>query len=307
MKQSLYKNPTVLALSAACISGMSIFINKIAVTSLQDPILFAGLKNTMVALCLVGIVLAYSKKKELHTISKKQWGQLMLVGLIGGAIPFGLFFTGLSMIPAINGAMIHKTLFVWVALLGTLALREQLAPLQWVGVSLLFASNLIVGGFGGFTGSTGELLVLSATLFWAVEHILAKKMVGELSVRIVASGRMVFGSIFLGAFLAVTGRLSGLGDMSLSSTLWIALTSIFLLGYVVTWYSALKYAPMAYVAALLVPATLITNILTAVFITGTLTETQVLSGFLMILGTTCIIFFMKQSGAITKSKMTVTG
>ena len=306
MKQSLYKNPTVLALSAACISGISIFINKFAVISLQDPILFAGLKNTMVALCLVGIVLAYSKKEELHTISKKQWGHLTLVGLIGGAIPFGLFFTGLSTIPAINGAMIHKTLFVWVALLGILALREQLSPLQWLGVSLLFASNLIVGGFGGFTGSTGELLVLGATLFWAVEHLLAKKMLGELSVRIVASGRMVFGSMFLGAFLAVTGRLSGLGDMSLSSTLWIALTGIFLLGYVVTWYSALKYAPVAYVAALLVPATLITNILTAVFITGTLTETQVLSGFLVVLGTTCIIFFMKQ-GAITTSKITVTG
>ncbi|KKS29786.1 MAG: hypothetical protein UV60_C0004G0043 [Parcubacteria group bacterium GW2011_GWA2_43_11] len=307
MKLSLYKNPTVLALSAACISGVSIFINKFAATSLQDPILFAGLKNTMVALCLVGIVLAYSKKEELGTISKKQWGQLVLIGLIGGAIPFGLFFTGLNMIPAINGAMIHKTLFIWVALLAIFFLREQLSPLQWLGVSLLFASNLVIGGFGGFTGSTGELLVFSATLFWAVEHLLAKKMLGELSVHIVASGRMLFGSIFLGIFLAVTGRLSGLGDMTSISTLWTALTGIFLLGYVVTWYSALKYAPVAYVATLLVPATLVTNILTAVFITGTLTETQALSGFLMILGTTCIIFFMRHSGTITTSKIAVTG
>ena len=125
MNQPLYKNPTVLALSAACISGVSIFINKFGVTSFQDPILFAGVKNALVAILLLGCTLAYSKKEELRTLTKKQWRQLITIGLVGGALPFGLFFTGLSMIPAVNGAILHKTLFVWVALLGTLFLREK--------------------------------------------------------------------------------------------------------------------------------------------------------------------------------------
>src|SRR3989339_638713 len=295
MDQPLYKNATVLALSAACISGISIFINKLAITSIGDPILFAGIKNTLVAILLLGGMLAYSKKEELHALTIKQWQLLVTIGLVGGAIPFGLFFTGLSMIPAINGALLHKTLFVWVALLGTFFLREQLSPLQWLGVSFLFASNLIIGGFEGFMGSTGELLVLGATLLWAGEHLLAKKAMAGLSTLIVVSGRMVFGSMFLWMFLGITGRVSGLGDITLPSILWIGLTVLFLFGYVLTWYSALRYAPVSYVAALLVPATLITNILTAIFITGTLTETQVLSGFLAILGTTCVIFFMKHS------------
>ena len=200
--------------------------------------------------------------------------------------------------------MLHKTLFVWVALLGTFFLREQLSPLQWLGVSFLFASNLIIGGFEGFMGSTGELLVLGATLLWAGEHLLAKKAMAGLSTLIVVSGRMVFGSMFLWMFLGITGRVSGLGDITLPSILWIGLTVLFLFGYVLTWYSALRYAPVSYVAALLVPATLITNILTAIFITGTLTETQVLSGFLAILGTTCVIFFMKHSVSPSASHTT---
>lgn len=307
MNHSLFKNATLLALGTACISGVSIFLNKFAVTSLNDPILFSGIKNTLVALFLVGLMFAFSKKEEVRTLSKKQWKQLVTIGLVGGAIPFALFFTGLSMIPAINGAMIHKTLFIWVALLAVFFLRERLSFLQWVGFSLLLASNLVIGGFGGFTGSMGELLVLGATLFWAVEHLLAKKLLEELSALTVASGRMVFGSVFLGIFLATTGRLSGIGGIDLSNALWIGLTAVFLLGYVTTWYSALKYAPVAYVAALLVPATLVTNILTAVFITGTLTETQVLSGFLVVLGSTCVVFFMDHSTRSKTSEVLVTG
>jgi len=85
--------------------------------------------------------------------------------------------------------------------------------------------------------------------------------------------------------------------MSLIGLGWTLLTAVFLLGYVVTWYSALKRAPASYVAALLVPAALITNVLSAFFITGALTEAQVLASFLMVLGTTFIIFYARKSAA----------
>lgn len=307
MNQTPFKKATLIALSTACISGVSIFLNKFAVTSVNDPILFSGIKNMLVALFLVGAMFAFSKRQEVYTITKKQWKQLITLGLLGGAIPFALFYTGLSMIPAINGAIIHKTLFIWVALLATIFLREKLSFLQWLGFSLLFASNVIIGGFIQFTGSTGELLVLGATLFWAVEFLLAKKLLKELSILTVASGRMVFGSLFLGIFLAMTGRLSNLATMTPSNALWIGLTVFLLLAYVTTWYSALKYAPASYVAALLVPSTVITNILTAIFITGTFTKTHILSTLLVILGSTCVIFFMNFSIRNKTSKMLVAG
>ena len=300
------QNATLLALTTALISGVSVFVNKFAVGTVSDPILFSAAKNALVAVLLVGIVVAVKQHKEWRTLSKKQWGQLGLIGLVGGALPFALFFSGLALIPAASGALIHKTFFIWVALLAALFLHERLNAYQWLGVGALLAANIVVGGFTGFSGSLGELLVLGATLLWAFENIVAKRALGELSALTVASGRMVFGALFLLAFLTMTGRVTGLGEMSLIGLGWTLLTAVFLLGYVVTWYSALKRAPASYVAALLVPAALITNVLSAVFITGALSESQVLAGFLMVLGATFVILYARKTGATLSEQVTPT-
>ena len=295
MKSNIFKNGTYLALLTALISGFSIFINKFAVTGLENPVLFSGVKNIIVALFLVGVLIALKKQSEIRELTKQQWRQLSIIGLIGGAVPFALFFTGLAMIPAINGAMIHKTLFIWVAILAAFFLKERFSLLQWVGVGTLFLSNLLIGGFVGFSGGVGELLILGATILWAIENILAKKVLYSVSSSVVSAGRMVFGSVFLGIFLAVSGELSELFTISAVGLVWILFTAFFLFGYVLTWYTALKHAPASYVAAILVSSTLITNLLSVIFITGTISEKQIVSGLYVILGTVLIIFYAKQS------------
>ncbi len=287
------KNATALALATAFISGVSLFINKVAVTGMNDPVLFAGCKNAIVAVFLVSIILVAGKRAEIVSLTKRQWAKLGAIGLIGGSLPFALFFTGLVMIPAANGALIHKTLFVFVALLAVVVLRERFSPMQWLGVGALFVANLVVGGFTGFQGSLGEVLVLAATVLWAVENIIAKRALVELSSITIASARMVIGSGLLMLFLTVTNRMSGLGSLTAENLLWTLLTAGLLLSYVLTWYTALKYAPASYVAALLVPATLVTNVLSAVFVTGNLTEAQAVQGFLLVLGSVLIVLFAR--------------
>ncbi len=280
---------TVLALSTACISGVSLFVNKFAVSTVSDPVLFSGFKNAIVGVLLTGLIVLMGRHREVRSLTRRQLGQLSLIGLVGGAIPFALFFTGLAMMPAATGALIHKTLFVWVALLAMVFLRERFSLLQWLAVAALFGANLLLGGFTGFEGSLGELLVLTATLFWAAENILAKRALAELSSLTVAGARMMLGSTFLFIFLAATGRIAGLGSLTLESFLWTLLTAAFLLGYVTTWYAALKRAPASYVAALLVPSTLITTLLSALFVTHTLTVPQVFAGYLFVIGTVILI------------------
>ena len=294
MNTSLLRNGTALALTTALISGVSVFINKFVVSGIGDPILFSAFKNSLVAVFLVGLVVFLGKHTELRSLNRTQWTRLGLIGLIGGSIPFALFFTGLALIPAAAGAMIHKTLFVWVAILAMIFLKERFSPLQWLGVIALFAANVVIGGFMGFSGSLGEWLVLGATLFWAVENVIAKRALADISSITVASARMVLGSALLFVFLTTTGRAEGILELTTSGFLWTLLTALFLLGYVLTWYSALKLAPASYVAALLVPATLVTNVLSAVFVTGTLTGTQVLSGVLLVFGSILIIRFAKR-------------
>jgi drug/metabolite transporter (DMT)-like permease len=286
---------TILALTTAGISGISLFINTFAVSGIHDPVVFTTAKNVLVALALIGIIQFSHSWHEVRRLTNRQWSLLATIGLIGGSLPFALFFTGLQMVPALDGALIYNTLFVWVALLAIVFLRERFSPLQWLGVGALFAANMLVPGFNGLTFGMGDLLILAATLLWAFESILAKYLLGELTSTVVAGACRAFGALFLLAFLVVSGRIEGVADLTPIGSGWTLLTAVLLCGYVLTWYTALKHAPASYVAALLVPATLVTNILSAVFVTGTLTQHQLLTGILSVFGIAMIIHYARQS------------
>mgnify|MGYP001594047691 FL=1 len=293
--KKILSRATLLALGTALISGFSNFLSKTAVTAVKDPIIFTTLKNSAVALFLIGLYFVLKRWPEIKALTKKQVIQLGAIGLIGGSIPFALFFTGLSMTSALNGALIHKTLFLWVLLFAIPLLKERVTRWQMVGVLVIFAGNIVIGGFAGFKYNVGELMILGATILWAIENIIAKVVLRELSSLTVASARMVLGSFVLLGFTYFRSGFAPIFSLSGTQWGWTLLLSAFLAGYVLTWYSALKLAPATYVAILLVPATLVTNALSAIFITHAYTLTDALSAGLFLLGIGLVTVFARDA------------
>lgn len=281
-----------LALITAAISGVAIFVNKFALTAIQPPLVFTSVKNFGVGLLIISILLAGRKWKLIKKINRRELIYLFLIGIIGGTIPFYLYFTGLTQIPAINAALIHKTLVIWVALMAIPLLKERMSPLQILGVILLFGANIFVGGFQGFTFLEGEFLILIATIFWAIENILAKKILPTVDPDIVTAARMGFGSLILLVASALTAPSALFSSLSLTSMQWffMALTIATLLGYVMTWYRALKYAPATTVTSILVASTLVTNILSAIFITHMWDYLMGIQAVLMLIGV--VLFYL---------------
>lgn len=269
-----------LALATAVISGFAVFVNKFASKAFSGPFVFTTAKNIGVALILVSIILLPKFIKQLRALNKKQWSYLLLIGLIGGSIPFLMFFKGLTMVSSGNAALIHKTLFIWVGILAVVFLKEKLGRLQILAFIALFAGNLLLLGFKGWEFGAGDGLIFGATLFWAVEFILAKKVLRDLSSEIVAWGRMFFGSIFLLGFLGATGRMGGLFSLEAGQLKWLLLSCPLLFGYVFTWYKALKYEKASIVTVALVPASLITTLLNSIFITGIFSLKQLIVSLL---------------------------
>lgn len=294
MATSTMRYATILALSTAVISGTNNFLTKIAVTSVKDPIVFTTLKNALVAVFIVGVILAFKKWKEISSLTRIRILKLSAIGIIGGSLPFILYFTGLTQTSALNAGLIHKTLFLWVALLAIPLLKERMTILQWAGIIAIFSANLVIGGFSGFKFNSGELMILTATLLWAVENIIAKVALRDISSVTVAAARMIFGSLLLIAVALWRGNGSVATNLSFEQWSWIILTSALLAGYVLCWYTALKYAPATYVATLLVPATLITNVLSTIFITRTFSFELLISAFLFITGTALVIAFAQE-------------
>jgi len=301
---SKLKLAITLALGTALFSGTNNFLTKIAVTVIKDPITFTFLKNGVVAVLLIGLLVLTSRWKEVKQLSKPDITKLTAIGIIGGSLPFILFFTGLTMVPAISAAFIHKTLFIWVAILAVPFLKERVGRLQFAALVLLLGGNLVLFGLPSFSGSRGELMILAATLLWAIENIIAKKALANLSSPLVASARMTLGSLIILAVIIAQGKTSLLTGLSPIQWGWTLLTSALLTGYVLTWYTALKHAPAILVASLLVPATLVTNSLTAIFITHTFPSAQLLSGTLLALGIVLIISRANQLSAQSSAPVT---
>lgn len=288
-----------LALATAVISGVSTFINKIAVTGVKEPIAFSGVKNAVVAIGLIAAIVLLGKTREIVSLERRDKLRLLAVGLIGGSVPFALFFTGLSMTSAVNAGLIHKTMFVWVLLLAIPFLKERMSPLQWLGAAMLFGANLFVGGFKGFEFNRGELMIAATTLLWAVESIVAKKALANVPTLTVAAARLGIGALVLLPIAWWKGGLGAITGMTAANWGWTLLTAVFLAGYVLTWYAALKRAPAGFVACLLVPATLITNVLSAVFVTHAWSGQQAIAALLFAAGAALIVIFARQRSAKT--------
>lgn len=303
MKNKTLIYATYLALITAVISGFSNFLNKIAVTAIKDPIFFTTLKNSIVAIFIIGAILIFKKWPEITSLTRKQILKLVIIGIVGGALPFALFFSGLAKTSALNAALIHKTLFIWVLLLAIPILKERLSSMQWLGIGAIFAANFIVGGFTGFKYNAGELMILAATILWAIENVIAKIALKDISSLTVVGARMTIGSLILVSFVLIKGGGSAIFAMNLQQWLWTFIPAVLLFGYVTTWYTALKYAPATYVATLLVPATLVTNILSAIFITHAFTLTQFASAILFALGTILVVFFAKKAATAPQSEL----
>ncbi|MCX6767882.1 MAG: DMT family transporter, partial [Candidatus Micrarchaeota archaeon] len=203
----------LFAAVTALVSGASIFINKAGVAEF-DPFLFTALKNALVAVLLLSIILLFSEWKALKRLDARQWKYLAAIGVVGGSIPFLLFFWGLSLTSAVNASFIHKTMFLFIGVLAAVFLREKMEKKYLFAAIALLAGNALLIGLPGSL-DYGALLVLAATVFWAVETIISKRALSALEIppRIVALARMGFGSLVLAAFLFATGRMELLAGL----------------------------------------------------------------------------------------------
>ncbi len=280
------------ALATAAISGFSIYINKFAVMEMEDPFIFTATKGLAVALLLFAILILPRALPELRGLSRKQWLTLGAIGCIGGSVPFLLFFYGLSLSTAVGAAFIHKTLFIWVAILAVFFLGERLSKFHIAALVALVGGNILLLGwpkswlFGG-----GELMIFGATLLWGIEAIIAKRFMSGVSSDVAAFGRMFFGAIVMLVYLALSGKMGVMASLSGLQIGWIALTSVLLFGYVSCYYAGLKHAPASMVASILVLGSVITSLLYAVFDAKSYSLEQVV-GMLLITAAALVLWYL---------------
>lgn len=261
----------LIAGATALISGVAVFVNGYGVrawTPVTDTATYTTAKNLVAAGVLVGVALLVTGRGGRDGLVRprgsRQIGGLALVAVIGGSVPFLLFFEGLARASSVEAAFIHKTLVIWVGVLAVVLLKERIGAWHLVAAAMLVSGQaLVAGGLGGFQFGLGEVLITIATLLWAVEVVVAKWLLGGLSSSTVAVARMGGGAVLLVAYGLLRGAFSGLGGLGPAEWTWVLFTGLVLAGYVGTWFAALARAQAVDVTAVLVGGAVITALLRA--------------------------------------------
>jgi drug/metabolite transporter (DMT)-like permease len=264
-----------LAVVAATISGGSVWLNAQVLTRVDacgEAVTYTTAKNLVAATVIVAVASLAGRRWREAGLSRPrgsgQWGALLLVSIIGGSVPFLLFFEGLARLGkegAVDAQAAHKaSLLLLVAILGPALLREHLGPLQVGGVALVVVGYLSMGSDLLGAGSVGLVLVVAAAALWALESIVDRWLLSDMSVATVATARLGVGAVWLVLIGVFTGDTAALGRVGVSGWAWAVLTGVVLAAYAGTWLAALSAAQAVDVTAVLALAVPVTSVVNRV-------------------------------------------
>jgi len=280
---------TILAFAAAITSGFSIFLNKIFIVSL-DSIIFTATRSIFIG----GIFFILSLHKngwKAKSFKKVPWKHLIAIGFIGGGIAFLLFFSGLKMTTSGRAAFLHKTLPLYVTLFAFLFLKEKIGKKQILALIFMLAGTVILSS-AEITPTElwsnphlGDVLVIAATVLWAVENIISKKamLLGESNFT-VSFGRMFFGALILFGIAAIYGRMHLLLSVTAMEWLYIMISTAVLFSYVFTYYLSIKHINVSKASTILTFSPVITMLLGVVFLKEPAVLVQVAGSFIILAG-----------------------
>jgi len=274
---------TLLIILTALISGIAVAVHKYFIMRI-DPLVFTALRAFFIGIVFLFLSLYFTRRQK--TFNKVSWKWLVAIGIIGGGFAFWMYFSGLTMTLAGRAGFIHKTLPIWVGILAFIFLKEKISKKMLIamGVMLLGLLLMEVSKIGSEI-RIGDLLVLGATILWAIENTLAKKvMMNKESNWVVTFSRMFYGSLILFAILIILGKISLIGALSTEQVLFIVISGILLFIYVLTWYWGLKYINLSKAATILLIAPVITLVLGMVWLDEKLLLLQAIGSLLILIG-----------------------
>lgn len=280
-----------LILLTVLVSGISNFVNFKAVQGTNVDAWIAT-RNLAVAAMLLPFALLLGRGAW-PRLTRSDWLRLATIGLIGGAVPFLLYFHGFQMAAQEGGAasasLGYRSLFLVASVFGVLILKERLPRRFAFGAALLFGGNLLLLGVTGPLWTDGTAYVLLATALWAAEYAMSKRALGTLPSGTVALGRMGFGAVFLLVYLALTGQVTAVAGFGASDWMNLALSALLLFAFVSTWYAGLKTVDLSVATSMLVLAFPITWALGVMMAGTVLNPGQAAGALVIVLGAGLVI------------------
>ncbi len=276
---------TILIFLTALVSGIAVVVHKYFIMQI-DSLIFTALRAFFIGIVFLFISLYFNKVNKKKSFSKVSWKWLLFIGVVGGGFAFWLYFAGLKLTLAGRAAFIHKTLPIYAGILAFIFLKEKISKRQLIAMGVMLFGLIVMELQGiSFGVRVGDLMVLGATVLWAVENTVAKKvMINKESNWVVTFARMFYGSLILFAIILILGKFDLIFALSPTQVLFIVISGILLFFYVLTWYWGLKYINLSKAAMILLIAPVITLVLGMIYLDENVTVLQLVGSLLILIG-----------------------
>jgi len=191
------------------------------------PLTFAGLRYSIAFLILLPGLLKH--KKEVFSLSSKDWRQLIILGIVFYTLTQGGQFATLKYLEAVSFSLLLNFTTLLVAIFGILVLRETPSRMQWVGIFFFIIGVLVY--FSPTAIPSGKLLGFALAGFTVIANAIAAVLGrsvnrgGNISPLVVTVISMGVGSILL---LGIGLVLQGLPPVSPSvwaTIVWLAVVN----------------------------------------------------------------------------------
>ncbi len=285
----------ILAIAAAVMSGIAIPANKFFIVNL-DASVFTAVRSVIIGVAFLFISFYESRTKH-RRFNKVPWRYLIAIAVIGGAAAFLLYFTGLKLTTAGRAAFLyHSALTIFTVMLAAAFLGERIsnrmaAALMAMlsGTVVLYVSQVAPSQLW-LNPSLGDLLIIAASLLWAIEYIISRKVMvmGETNF-VVSFARMFFGGLILLGVVAASGDLHALSNLSVQQWTNIMLSTLLLFADVLFWYWSIRYINVSKAAALLLIAPIISLIGGIAFLQEPAPALQIVGSAIILIGAYLLI------------------
>lgn len=246
----------------AIISGFAIYINSLGVKMFHSSTLYTTMKNGVVGLALLlPFFFIRANRDELRRLTPRQWGLLGLIAVTGGSVSYALTFRGLQLATPVTAALIDHTQFLMVAVLAALFLRERFGPWVWVALAVLFVGLSLGLQVSQVRWDAGAPFLIGGTLLFAVDFIIIKYTLKDVSTWTVMLFKMGVGVIILAALVGASGAFSEVGALNRTQWGFVIVTGLILLAFTITSIMGLRHASATGVTAISAASPIITTLL----------------------------------------------
>lgn len=251
-----------LAVLTMAISGVSIYVNSLGVRLFSDSTLYTALKNAIVGIALAcPLVFSARVRRAYRRLSRPQWLLLLAVALIGGSLPYALYFRGLQLSTPVTASLIDHTQFLLVALLAALFLKERFRATLWAALVVLLIGLSLGLGVRAVRWDAGVPFLLAGTILFAVDFVVMKHLLGSVEPLTVMTFKMTLGSVLLFTFVAATGHAGMVPRLSALQLAFAGVTGLILLAFTVSSVLGLRHASATAVTAIPAGSPIVTTAL----------------------------------------------